>query len=197
MAEAFERLTNGELSAFRLGVIHGRMSSSEKEQSMADFRTGRRGARFHKCDRSRRRRGKRVCDGDPFRRAFRLAQLHQLRGRVGRGLYAGFCGVLVSETLSPQARARLEAFASTADGFQLAEMDFECGPGDLFGTQQHGLPPLRIADLRRDQQVVEQAREKAQQLFAADPGLKLPQHARLRRQMLVRYGGALELGDVG
>ncbi len=72
VAEAFERLTNGELSAFRLGVIHGRMPSSEKEQAMTDFRTGRAGARFHKCDRGRRRRGKRLCDGDRFRRAFRL-----------------------------------------------------------------------------------------------------------------------------
>jgi ATP-dependent DNA helicase RecG len=100
--------------------------------------------------------------------------------------------------MMPQARARLEAFAQTADGFLLAEMDFELrGPGDLFGTQQHGLPPLRIADLRRDHVVLEEARCEAQQLFAADPGLKRSEHARLRRQMLVRYGAALALGDVG
>jgi ATP-dependent DNA helicase RecG len=77
-------------------------------------------------------------------------------------------------------------------------MDFEIrGPGDMFGTQQHGLPPLRIADLRRDRALLEEARREAQQLFAADPGLKRSEHARLRRQMLVRYGNALELGDVG
>jgi ATP-dependent DNA helicase RecG len=129
---------------------------------------------------------------------FGLAQLHQLRGRVGRGRYAGFCGVLVGEPMSPQARARLDAFAATADGFQLAEMDFELrGPGDLFGTQQHGLPPLRIADLNRDRLVLEEARHEAQQLFAADPGLRHTEHGRLRRQMLARYGAALELGDVG
>jgi len=124
--------------------------------------------------------------------------LHQLRGRVGRGKLAGFCGVLAHDDLSQQARARLEAFAKTADGFQLAEMDFELrGPGDLFGTEQHGLPPLRVADLRRDRAVLEEAREAAQRLYASDPGLKRAEHGRLRRQMLVRYGNALELGDVG
>jgi ATP-dependent DNA helicase RecG len=199
VAEAFERLTNGELAAFRVGVIHGQMSSSEKEQAMADFRAGRAQVLVST---SVIEVGVDVANAcvmviDSAER-FGLAQLHQLRGRVGRGMYAGFCGVLVSEALSPQARARLDAFAATTDGFQLAEMDFELrGPGDLFGTQQHGLPPLRIADLRRDQHLLEDARGKAQQLFAADPGLKLPQHARLRRQMLVRYGGALELSDVG
>ena len=129
---------------------------------------------------------------------FGLAQLHQLRGRVGRGKLAGFCAVMVGEELSEQARARLDAFASTSDGFQLAEMDFDLrGPGDLFGTQQHGLPPLRVADLRRDQQILEEARREAKALFAADPGLTTAEHARLRRQMLVRYGNALDLSDVG
>ena len=90
---------------------------------------------------------------------FGLAQLHQLRGRVGRGSLAGFCGVLVHEELAEQSRERLDAFVSTTDGFALAELDFQLrGPGDLFSTQQHGLPPLRIADLRRDQSVLEEAR---------------------------------------
>jgi ATP-dependent DNA helicase RecG len=129
---------------------------------------------------------------------FGLAQLHQLRGRVGRGKLAGFCAVMADEGLSEQARERLSAFAATTDGFELAEMDFELrGPGDLFGTQQHGLPPLRIADLRRDQAILEEARREAKQLFAADPGLKNPGNARLRRQMLIRYGNALDLSDVG
>ncbi|HEX3358190.1 MAG TPA: hypothetical protein VHS31_14555, partial [Tepidisphaeraceae bacterium] len=109
-----------------------------------------------------------------------------------------FCGVLLSEGLGEDARARLEAFASTTDGFKLAELDFELrGPGDLFGTQQHGLPPLRIADLRRDQEMLKDARRAAERLFAADPGLNNSEHHRLRRQMLTRYGQALELGDVG
>jgi ATP-dependent DNA helicase RecG len=129
---------------------------------------------------------------------FGLAQLHQLRGRIVRGTFPGFCAVLVNEEISDQARERLDAFANTTDGFALAELDFQLrGPGDLFGTQQHGLPPLRIADLRRDQQLLDEARRAAEQLFAADPGLKQPDHTRLRRQMLARYGQALELGDVG
>jgi ATP-dependent DNA helicase RecG len=129
---------------------------------------------------------------------FGLAQLHQLRGRVGRGAFPGFCAVLIREETSEQSQTRLSAFASTSDGFELAEIDFELrGPGDLFGTQQHGLPPLRIADLRCDQRVLDEARQAAEKLFAADPGLARAENARLRRQMLVRYGDALELSDVG
>jgi ATP-dependent DNA helicase RecG len=92
----------------------------------------------------------------------------------------------------------LEAFASSTDGFELAELDFELrGPGDLFSTQQHGLPPLYIADLQRDRELLEEARRDAQLLVAADPGLCHADHERLRHQMLVRYGKALNLGDVG
>jgi ATP-dependent DNA helicase RecG len=106
--------------------------------------------------------------------------------------------VLVNESLSEAARARLDAFARTTDGFELAEMDFMLrGPGDLFSTQQHGLPPLRIADLRTDRELLEEARLRAIELFAEDPGLAKAEHARLRRQMLTRYGPALELADVG
>jgi ATP-dependent DNA helicase RecG len=197
--EAFERLTNGELAAFRVGIIHGRMSPAEKEAAMNAFRAGR---THVLVSTSVIEVGVDVPNAcimvidSPER--FGLAQLHQLRGRVGRGKLAGFCGVLLTEGISEQARERLNAFAATNDGFQLAEMDFDVrGPGDLFGTQQHGLPPLRIADLRRDRALLEEARSAAQALFAADPGLKDPDHARLRRQMLVRYGNALELSDVG
>jgi ATP-dependent DNA helicase RecG len=199
VAAMFERLTNGELAEFRVGIIHGRLSAAEKEEAMTRFRNGETqvlvstsvievGVDVHNACIM-------VIDS-PER--FGLAQLHQLRGRVGRGKLAGFCAVLAGEELSDQARERLDAFASTTDGFQLAEMDFDLrGPGDLFGTQQHGLPPLRIADLRRDREILEEARREAKQLFATDPGLKNPDHARLRRQMLTRYGNALDLSDVG
>jgi ATP-dependent DNA helicase RecG len=199
VAEAFERLSNGELAAFRVGVIHGRMPPGEKELAMADFRAGRTQVLVstsvievgvdvpNAC----------VMVIDSAER-FGLAQLHQLRGRVGRGLHAGFCGLIVGEQVSEPARARLDAFAASTDGFELAELDFQLrGPGDLFGTEQHGLPPLRIADLRRDQALLEEARQQAKTLFAQDPGLGRPAHARLRRQMLARYGQALELADVG
>jgi ATP-dependent DNA helicase RecG len=129
---------------------------------------------------------------------FGLAQLHQLRGRVGRGHHAGFCGVLVSEELSEQGRERLTAFTNSTDGFALAELDFQLrGPGDLFGTQQHGLPPFRVADLQRDRELLEEARREAQLLVGEDPELKHADHARLRKQMLTRYGQALDISDVG
>jgi len=199
VAELFERLANGELADFRVGIIHGRMSAAEKEVVMADFRVGRTQVLVSTSVIEVGVDVPNACImviDSPER--FGLAQLHQLRGRVGRGKLAGFCGVMVGEALSEQAKARLDAFAATTDGFELAEMDFELrGPGDLFGTQQHGLPPLRIADLRRDQVILEEARREAKELFAADPGLKNPANARLRRQMLVRYGNALDLSDVG
>jgi ATP-dependent DNA helicase RecG len=199
VADAFERLTNGELAAFRVGIIHGRMTPAEREQAMLSFRAGSTqvlvSTSVIEVGVDVPNASVMVIDS-PER--FGLAQLHQLRGRVGRGKFAGFCGVLTAEGASEQARERVAAFAATTDGFELAEMDFQLrGPGDLFGTQQHGLPPLRIADLRRDHAILDEARREAQSLFAADPGLKQPEHARLRRQMLVRYGNALELGDVG
>jgi ATP-dependent DNA helicase RecG len=199
VAAAFERLTNGELADFRVGIIHGRMTPQEKTTAMADFRAGRTQVLVST---SVIEVGLDVANAcvmvvdSPER--FGLAQLHQLRGRVGRGAFPGFCAVLVDEELSEQSRARLNAFVSTNDGFQLAELDFDLrGPGDLFSAQQHGLPPLRIADLRRDRAVVEEARRAAEQLFAVDPGLSSAEHARIRRQMLTRYGSALELSDVG
>ncbi len=198
VSAAFERLTNGELADFRVGIIHGRMSPAEKEAAMADFRNARTDVLVSTSVIEVGVDVPNACImviDSPER--FGLAQLHQLRGRVGRGKLAGYCAVLVSEQTSEQALERLNAFASTTDGFQLAEMDFELrGPGDLFGTQQHGLPPLRIADLQRDRALLEEARREAQALFAADPGLKAPENARLRRQMLVRYGNALDLSDV-
>jgi ATP-dependent DNA helicase RecG len=199
VADAFERLTNGELAAFRVGIIHGRMSPAEKEEAMAAFRTGQTQVLLSTSVIEVGVDVPNACImviDSPER--FGLAQLHQLRGRVGRGKLAGFCGVLLPDDINEQARERLNAFAATTDGFKLAEMDFDLrGPGDLFSTQQHGLPPLRIADLRRDQATLEEARRAAQELFTADPGLKNPDHAKLRRQMLIRYGNALELSDVG
>jgi ATP-dependent DNA helicase RecG len=198
VTEAFEKLTNGELEAFRLSVLHGRLSASEKLQAMADFRSGKTQVLVSTTVVEV---GVDVPNATVITVAgaerFGLAQLHQLRGRVGRGSRPGYCGVLLGET-SEQARERLDLFAKSTDGFALAELDFDLrGPGDLFGTQQHGLPPLMIADLKRDRELLEETRREAQLLVSDDPGLKHPDHARLRQQMLTRYGAALELGDVG
>ncbi len=197
--QAFEELTNGELEAFRVGLLHGRMPPAEKEQAMHDFRAGKTqllvsttvievGVDVPNATM--------MIIASPGR--FGLSQLHQLRGRVGRGTHAGVCALMLPEEPAEELQERLQAFADTADGFELAELDFRMrGPGDLFGSKQSGLPPLRIADLLRDREVLEEARVAAQKLFDKDPGLKEPENAALRRQMLRRYGASLELGDVG
>jgi ATP-dependent DNA helicase RecG len=120
-----------------------------------------------------------------------------LRGRICRGAQPGYCAVF-TDVESPEARERLEGFVATDDGFRLAEIDFELrGPGDLLGTRQHGLPPLRIADLVRDAAVLDEVRRDAQQLVAAESTLSQPEFALLRQMVLRRYGHVLDLGDVG
>ncbi|MFH1922515.1 MAG: ATP-dependent DNA helicase RecG [Planctomycetota bacterium] len=196
--ETYEALANGPLEAFRLGLIHGRMSPEEKDAVMDDFRRGR--LQVLVCT-SVVEVGVDVPNATLMTiesgQRFGLAQLHQLRGRISRGRFPGYCTVF-SDPQTDEARRRLDAFVKTTDGFRLAEIDFQLrGPGELFGTRQHGLPPFRIADLTRDLDLLHEARHDAQHLVTADPGLSDPDHARLRRMMLVRYGEALDLGDVG
>lgn len=198
LEEAYEALANGPLEPFRLGLLHGRMSSEEKEAVMRDFERGEIqvlvstsvievGIDVPNATLMTIQGGER----------FGLAQLHQLRGRISRGRHPGICGVF-ADAQTEEARQRLEAFVKTTDGFELAEVDFRLrGPGELFGTRQHGLPPMRIADLVRDTHVLEEARQDAIALVAQDPGLARPEHARLRRMVLARYGRALDLADVG
>jgi hypothetical protein len=101
---------------------------------------------------------------------FGLAQLHQLRGRVGRGEQRGHCILLHGNALSAAARARLAAVAATTDGFEIAERDLEIrGPGDFVGTRQSGVPALRTGDLLRDHRIMEDARDAARDWLAADP----------------------------
>lgn len=194
----YETLSQGELRSFRLGLIHGRMPSTEKDQIMACFRRGE--IQVLVCT-SVIEVGVDVPNATLMTiegaERFGLAQLHQLRGRISRGPVPGFCCIFANPT-TEESRRRLELFQNTTDGFALAEWDFELrGPGELFGTRQHGLPPFRIADLARDKAVLEEARRDAQALVASDPGLARPEHARLRQLTLRRYGHALELGDVG
>jgi ATP-dependent DNA helicase RecG len=177
--------------------LHGRLSSEERQLAMEAFRRGETrvlvatsvvevgvdvpGATLMTIEGGER---------------FGLAQLHQLRGRVSRGAHPGYVCVFAHPQID-EARERLEAFVNHRDGFALAEIDFRLrGPGDLFGVRQHGLPPLRIADLARDAQVLEEARRAACALvadtrFAGEP------FARLRKMVVTRYGHALDLSDVG
>src|SRR5262245_36530888 len=194
----FETLSRGELSGYRMSMLHGRMTPAEKDSAMQAFRGGRTqvlvatsvvevGVDIPNATLMTIEGGER----------FGLAQLHQLRGRISRGAHPGYLCVFASPA-SDEAQQRLDAFTKTSDGFELAESDFQLrGPGDLFCTRQHGLPPLRIADLHRDTAVVEEARRDAQSLIQSDPELANPSFARLRRMVFHRYGEALDLGDVG
>ena len=111
---------------------------------------------------------------------FGLSQLHQLRGRVGRGGHESWC-ILVSDSDSAQARERLKVLCRTNDGFAVAEEDLRLrGPGDFFGSRQHGLPEMHIADLGGDMELLRQAREAAGALTAADPDLLRPENRPLR-----------------
>lgn len=110
---------------------------------------------------------------------FGLSQLHQLRGRVGRGAHSSYC-ILVSKTRNEESRARLKALAGTTDGFKIAEEDLKLrGPGDFFGARQHGLPQLHIADLAGDMRMLKEAQVAAQELLKTDPGLKKKAHRAL------------------
>lgn len=193
-----ETLAQGPLKDFRLGLVHGRVPSAEREAIMASFRQGtvqvlvatsviEVGIDVPNATLMTIESGER----------FGLAQLHQLRGRISRGVHPGYLCVFASAD-SEESRKRLEALQQSSDGFELAELDFQMrGPGDLFGTRQHGLPPLRIADLTRDGQILDQARQDAQRLVAQHPQLHDTDFRHLHRMAIRRYGQALDLADVG
>jgi ATP-dependent DNA helicase RecG len=128
---------------------------------------------------------------------FGLAQLHQLRGRVGRGERRSHC-LLLAEASTPEAAARLDALTRSTDGFELAERDLEIrGPGELFGTRQSGLPPLRVADLMRDRDLLAMARRDAAAWVERSPLLGRPGEALVRTRLMKAYGKSLGLADVG
>ncbi len=193
-----EHLANGELADFRIDLLHGRLSTDEKIQAMRAFSEGRTqvlvatsvvevGIDVPNANLMT------IEGGDRFG----LSQLHQMRGRVGRGLFPGYVCIF-SRSSSEESQKRLQALANTRDGFELAEIDFQLrGPGELFGTRQHGLPPLMVADLRRDGDILRRAREDARELIATDSQLNDPAWARLRKMVFSRYGASLQLSDVG
>jgi ATP-dependent DNA helicase RecG len=157
-AEA-ERLASGELEGFEVGLLHGQMSSSQKEIAMAAFADGRTkvlvATTVIEVGIDVPNATVMVIEGAD---RFGLSQLHQLRGRIGRGSHGGTC-FLFSEGSGARAARRLGALASTTDGFELAELDLEMrGEGEIAGTRQHGLPRFRVASLPRDVEILESAR---------------------------------------
>jgi ATP-dependent DNA helicase RecG len=129
---------------------------------------------------------------------FGLAQLHQLRGRIGRGAERSYCILMTSGRVSMEAQERLKTLAATQDGFKIAEKDLRLrGPGEFFGTRQHGLPPLRIVDLLADTKIISQARGDAFKVVEEDPNLSEEKHLPVRKEFEVKYRDRLELIEVG
>jgi ATP-dependent DNA helicase RecG len=192
------RLQSEVFPEFRVGLLHGRMSFGEKDAVMSEFRSG---AIQLLVSTTVIEVGIDVPNATVMlvehAERFGLSQLHQLRGRVGRGSEKSYC-ILMSQAASEEARRRLAAMEETSDGFRIAEADLGIrGPGDFIGTRQSGLPSFRVADLVRDAAVLEEARKEAFALVAADPDLARPEHRALRAGVLARWRGKLDLASVG
>jgi ATP-dependent DNA helicase RecG len=128
---------------------------------------------------------------------FGLSQLHQLRGRVGRGPHRSYCILMAAAPVSEEGKRRLSTMVRSHDGFEIAEEDLAIrGPGEFFGTRQSGLPELRVANILRDAKLLEVAREEAWKVLSADPPLSRPEHAALKAALARKWKGKLELFTV-
>jgi ATP-dependent DNA helicase RecG len=182
--EEFARLSQEVFPDRRLGLVHGRLRSEEKDSAMRAFAEG---ASDVLVATSVIEVGVDVPNSTVMviegADRFGLAQLHQFRGRVGRGEHQSYC-ILIAEDVTADAEQRLAALEATNDGFILAERDLELrGPGEFFGRRQSGLPELRLASLLHDVEVLDMAQEEAAALFAADPELEWPEHSALRERL--------------
>lgn len=162
----------------QVGLMHGRLSTEERQTVMEDFRK-------HKIDILVSTTVIEVGIDVPnvnimfieHAERFGLSQLHQLRGRVGRGSHKSYCILMAGPKLTHEAKQRLDTMQSMSDGFKIAEKDLELrGPGEFWSTRQHGLPQLKIADLAKDAALIAPAREEAKRILASDPDLAQKQH---------------------
>jgi ATP-dependent DNA helicase RecG len=188
-------------SGVSIGLVHGRQSAVERNEEMERFRRGETkilvattvievgvdvpNATVMLIEHAER---------------FGLSQLHQLRGRVGRGAAKSHCLLLTGTSgaeWGPAARKRLQVMEETTDGFRIAEADLEVrGPGELLGTKQSGLD-FAVAKLARDQTILKEAREEAFALVEEDPEMRSPENTAVREQLLHRWRGRLSLARVG
>jgi len=183
----------------RLALLHGRIKSKERESIMQTFRDGDYdilvattvvevgvdvpNATIMVIEHAER---------------FGLSQLHQLRGRIGRGEDQSFCLLLANPPLSEEAQKRLKAMSSTSDGFKISEIDLKLrGPGEFFGTRQHGLPELKIADIVTDAKLLYQARNWAFRVLEEDPNLTQKENLCIRSNFVRKYKRKFSLVDIG
>ncbi len=195
--DAAQQLQEGVFSDFKVGLIHGRMKPADKDATMRAFRDRAfdvlvattvievgidiPNATVMVIEHANR---------------YGLAQLHQLRGRIGRGEHKSTC-LLFGYATTDEARERLDVMARTNDGFEIAEADLRLrGPGEFFGTRQHGLPALRFGNIIDDFALLREARDDAFELVAADPKLARPEHQELKHSLLRRFSDRLDLIDV-
>ena len=184
---------------YPVGLIHGRMHPDEKDSVMQKFQAGEihilvattvievgidiPNASLMIIEHAER---------------FGLSQLHQLRGRVGRGKTRSMCILLAQYRKTDEARQRLAVMEQTADGFKIAEEDFNIrGPGEFLGTRQSGLPDFRVANIIRDTKILLEARKAAFELVSRDPDLHAEQHQLMKKVLLDRWQGRLELAGIG
>lgn len=170
------------LPKYRVAIVHGQMKPKDKEFEMQRFARGE--AQIMVAT-TVIEVGVDVPNASVMviesAERFGLSQLHQLRGRVGRGAEQSYCILMTSFKLSKEGRTRLEAMVRTTDGFEIAEVDLNLrGPGDLMGTQQSGLINFKIADLAKDGKILRMAREFATQVLQDDPGLNLKIHRNMQ-----------------
>jgi len=188
---------NGKLKPYPVGLLHGRMKQEDKDQVMEKFK---RGELSVLVSTTVIEVGVDVPEATVMviehAERFGLAQLHQLRGRVGRGDRQSYCFLVTPRRVGEDAVKRLKVLESTNDGFKIAEADFFFrGPGEIFGTKQSGLGDFKVADLRRDYEVLKLARETAEELVSKNPELKGLDN--LRKLLSLRFGEKFDLIGVG
>lgn len=195
--EEYEKL-KAEFPDLKFGLLHGKMKSEEKDEIMEEFRS-------HKIQILVSTTVIEVGVDVPnsnlmiveHAERFGLSQLHQLRGRVGRGEHKSFCVLMLGYAVSPEAYERTRFLETTNDGFKVSEFDLELrGPGEFMGTRQSGLSGFQLANLVRDQQILQEARDSAFEILQGDPLLKKSENKYLREELL-RVHGPLALASIG